>query len=920
MQKIYILILGLFLLTTDISAQVVIKQKVNINPKPQIQLQQSLGDSLFIKNPVYLNYGGEVVLYLENSYPSGFELWEESLGHLEGGTLPYYDSLNLGTYNQWHRFIFYLYDSSTGTKYYNELTAALYLGYPDASSDLTEVSFYPSHQPGDPYPFSPEFSWIMSLDVDTSLVTMPTQEVLNLPGNSNPFLPNGDINNPVSGDVYAVVNYTSTSANIDLYTEFPDDVLLKSGLSSYSGDTLWIGHKNLGDVVRFYIKSTHSLVNGLKLYSDGLYGGVYQEPDGEIFIGTLDFEDWTDLYFENAELEIYMHPDTLTSFPTPVIVEVSPDEIAPGDTAQISLMARNNDGTITPFDLTQVFDAQIVKGGEFGTLYTPTYNFSSDELYGIPQGFSFIAADSIETDSAKVEFLITAYTGVIIGSALKNSENNLNFTRLPGDRDVSKRLFKRSEKKILRMKGNSTKNSYGLIENAADLAYGPPIGFGEVLVRKEGSYPILLGETKYFQAKEVAGRLKIEEVKPGADGVPHLDGGIASDSVWGNEPVSVEKGQKTSENLGIFYDKFYAIIDTIGKAKPVMKDLEHGLIRVIGRFWNRDSTHKALLIAQNGTDSTSISLEVIKPAKLGNNNSTVVGPNNNNWDLDSLIIEVAGRTGVMPQFIKAIIKKESIGFHPSYRYEPFQDLYEGHVRAAFDSTHKYWIKSETDLGNPVIPQHHNLYTASGIIDNYPGFTTAWDYYEANSLLYPHSSLYETENKTYKRFYNNKIDSIKAADKIDFFRAASLAKSLADSRYELYLKQEIGGVGMDFTIAQTRISASYGLMQLTYYSGAKIFSRKLSIYNYPNNNSDFLPEYINLPNVNVKYGTFHFLGWLRIVLGNINYVTEKTWPKNYGLELSYWNALSSYNGRSEKSKEYANEVFNYSNDYLPTINN
>ena len=120
MQKSYILFLGMFLLTTSIFAQVVIKQKVNINPKLEIQQTLALGDSLDIKNPIYLNYGGEVILYLENFRFGGYELWEETLGHLEGGFLPFYDSLNLGVYDQWRRFVFYIYNPSTGKKYYKK--------------------------------------------------------------------------------------------------------------------------------------------------------------------------------------------------------------------------------------------------------------------------------------------------------------------------------------------------------------------------------------------------------------------------------------------------------------------------------------------------------------------------------------------------------------------------------------------------------------------------------------------------------------------------------------------------------------------------------------------------------------------------------------------------------------------------------
>lgn len=518
MQKSHILLLGLFLLTSNLFGQVVIKEKINLNPNPKISEQQYLGDTIDILNPIYLNYGGEVVMYLENlPYGSGsYELWEESLGRLEGGTAGYNDTLNLGVFDQWRKFVFYIYDPLTGQKYYNEVTADLYLGYPGASSFQTEVSFYPSHQQGDPYPISPDFSWIMRLDVDTSLATMPTQEIMDLPGNSNPFLPNGDINIPVNGDVYAVINYVNTTASIDLSTDLPNAGLLKGEVQNYVGDTLWLGQKIAGDQIRFYIKSTHSIVNGMKLYADGLWDGEYQNENGEIFLGNLDFEDWTDLYFENLEIKVYMHPDSLTSFPTPVIVEVRPDEIAPGDTAEISLLGRYDDGSISSFDANQVFDVQIIKGGEYGTLYTPAYNFSSDELYGIPQGFSFIAADSIDTDSAKVTILVKAYTGIIISSAIQYSGNNKLFSQSNNGRlslnKFSGTEYKNSGRPVSGAANGNNRILKDLAIGSGALVYGPPIGFGEIKVIGKTPKLVIISPTKTTPPDTITAEPKMPKI------------------------------------------------------------------------------------------------------------------------------------------------------------------------------------------------------------------------------------------------------------------------------------------------------------------------------------------------------------------------------------------------------------------------
>ena len=70
----------------------------------------------------------------------------------------------------------------------------------------------------------------------------------------------------------------------------------------------------------------------------------------------------------------------------------------------------------------------------------------------------------------------------------------------------------------------------------------------------------------------------------------------------------------------------------------------------------------------------------------------------------------------------------------------------------------------------------------------------------------------------------------------------------------------------------------------------------------------------IPLINIIYGSKHLLGKLRIELGPITYTDEDTWSREYALELSYWEAFSSYNGR--RKKEYSNGVFNHVKNNLP----
>jgi hypothetical protein len=429
------------------------------------------------------------------------------------------------------------------------------------------------------------------------------------------------------------------------------------------------------------------------------------------------------------------------------------------------------------------------------------------------------------------------------------------------------------------------------------------MGFGEVLITKPGAHEILLGETKYYQAKLEDEKLKIEELTE-----PQIKGGIADTSVWGDSALTAVSGKK----LGVYYDKKLAIMQS-DTFPPIMNDLPAGLIRLIGRFWEKDSTYKVKLTAKHEEKTASIEIEVLRPDTLGDAPYTVIGPDTNEEDktynLDSLIIDYAGKEGILPQIVKGIIKNESKDFYPSYRYEPFVDM--TNVQVNFDSTHRYWIRSETELGDPPIPQHNNLKDALGPLNSYPGYKTVWDYYNEKNELYGRK-IYDRQQKKWEE-YRVIHEEILKLQGLDSTLAADSSIILADTSYVHWLRDEIGGKGMKGTIAQTRIAASYGLMQLTYYNGIKAFRGKYKKwgYNYPDSSAQYLPEFINIHPIGLRYGILHFKGKLRFALGPIK-IYESTW-KN-GIEEYYWWSLKGYNG----SKEYPNPVFDFSKNYLPKI--
>jgi hypothetical protein len=452
---------------------------------------------------------------------------------------------------------------------------------------------------------------------------------------------------------------------------------------------------------------------------------------------------------------------------------------------------------------------------------------------------------------------------------------------------------------------------------------------------------ILLGETKYYAVKKKTetGELKIEEIKVIQDIAPVFPSTagegwewINKKSIWSDRPINIEtKGQ-----IPIFYDKFYAQLFYSGNSKPIINDLPDGMIRVIGRYLGKTIDNKVKLFTEkeNGRNDT-INIQVVRPTKLGDSDNMKSGPTKEGgfkeYNIDSLIINVAGITGILPQIIKAIMKNESIQFKPSYRYEIFQD-FGGNIRNVFDSTHTYWIKSKTDEGYPQIPQNHGtiMYGTKTSKDGYPKPTYAWTllmdkeyynlYFKRDSTVFvidPSDSsttaisAYKSERNKIMEFYNSYFNDLKKRGMTDG-QAKDSAKIKTQQRYLLYLRKDYGGIGMGSLYAQTRIVASYGLMQLTYYGGVSSYKKNWNL-NYPDNDINYLPENLNIIPINVEFGTKHFLGKMRFALGSIGYHNEDTWDKNHGFELTYWKGLSLYNNGNSS---YPNPIFKNAKNYIP----
>ncbi len=675
-------------------------------------------------------------------------------------------------------------------------------------------------------------------------------------------------------------------------------------IGDYEDDYGTISIESGNEYISFYNVDSTSEYIGDMFYTRDYY--IEQNEDyPKIIYDTPYYGDNVRQAIIKGEVNNIIAYDTINIIPVSeasIKVDVLPNKIEPGDTADILLKQKNEDGTLEEFSNEQIFNINLAEGTEeYGTLLAVNGVDTSDSFTDTQQGVKFIAKKEISLDSVEVLINVNA----LIGS---EEESVSESSSVDNNTSLGKRITDEN---------SNSSNRKERIITPIDPGDGPQeiSGTGRVVV-KNNIIGILLGETKYLGVKKKGNKYKIAVtdttfgVKPSWATLSDGWEWVKDSTVWSDNPIDVT-AKGTSP---IFYDKFFGVFSTTGTTRPVITNLPDGMLRIIGRYWEEENEEnfKVKLKTTNITN-TEIEVKVIKPNKLGNKNPTVVGPNNITWNLDSLIIETAGKTGILPQILKGIIEKESVGFHPSYRYEPFADMYKSGIRSIFDSTHTYWISSATNLGIPTIPQHKNLHLGNGDeINGYPGYKTVWDYYsEYDSSLFK-TKFYPYQQRKYDGFYKVKIDSIKKVNKIDSTAAAPITTPLAVSRYQYYLKYEIGKKGMLNTIAQTRIAASYGLMQLTYYSGVNGFKNSLTIYNYPNNNENYLPESINIPDINIEWGTKHLLGKLREVLGNLKYLEEDTWPKDKAFEKMYWEALRSYNG----GYDYPNGVFGFAKNYLP----
>ncbi len=551
-----------------------------------------------------------------------------------------------------------------------------------------------------------------------------------------------------------------------------------------------------------------------------------------------------------------------------------------GDTTSLTLQWRNPDGPWTnkPGDWSAM--SSIVQADTFGFLYTVDSSKVDIVIIDTSTVLDYYAKAETEPDS--IEVLIQLMSQETGSPPVVAARQNARSKSLPQQQPkalqfkVSARGAKKTPAKILG----------GGVPGGA-IHYG----LARLKVRKS---EILLGETKYYYVKDEGdGNRSVEETTD-----PSRNPGVQQD-VWQGSPVTVVIDKPSAgKKLGVYWEK----------RKPDGMSLPVGMMRLIGRYWYADSVYKVNLTATyDGAPSRTV--EVKKPAKLGDTHNAGNDVHLKPFNLDSLIIYYAGNNGVLPQYLKALVSKETMGyFDPCYRYEPFKDIQELQVKDkktlkyAYESI-MYRILNADDKGMPAIPTDHvNVRDASKERVPYPGYQKLWDYYWNHISFYglnhysgnnDFEKYWEQERKKIPKELFNKAEAALSSTE------RQAASDSTDARFFRWIRYEYDG-GMENMVAQTRICASYGLLQLVYYGGTP----------YPQNDGQYRPEDISDHPIGFRYGVQHLIGKFNKKSVLNGHFAESTWQS--GLELKYKEALGQWNlGRG-----YADDVISRVPQFLP----
>jgi len=113
-----------------------------------------------------------------------------------------------------------------------------------------------------------------------------------------------------------------------------------------------------------------------------------------------------------------------------------------------------------------------------------------------------------------------------------------------------------------------------------------------------------------------------------------------------------------SDTLAVYWEKKYALYSE-NNTFAGMVELPAGVIRLVGRYWEQGRTYRVKLNASHEGKTGESVIEVKKPARLGESYATTKDVKNNDFDIDESVIKFAGENGIPPQFIKGQMFKEA---------------------------------------------------------------------------------------------------------------------------------------------------------------------------------------------------------------------------------------------------------------------
>ncbi len=884
-------VLAITILTaSSLFAQVHIRESVGITPS--LKVTNGFDDAT---HPVWLRVGGTLTVKLVQLANIGGDtksIGEETTGktlidnfHSVG------DSIVFDGVRQWTKFILY-----ADIQVSHDSVAHLYP--PECSvigCGTSYVYFSTGDQPWTDIWYDVELS--LTLTPDYSLDAIPPSGIYDGAYLVNPFEPR-DLTLPTGGDAFLTIDAAnSTNQGDNLYMELPNQTSLVSIAPASVGDTIPLGHFQCGDPLRLYLQSGNPVVGGMKLYPEISQEGTVPIflPDGREaqIVGTMSFDDWTDLIYDKLSCTVYVVSDTSN-----VMVQIDPPEVSPGDTATI-IVKKHGNCQVTDYPPDQLFNVGIL-GDSTGTILSSDGTDTASYFTNIPAGFKFIAPDSINGDSAVV-YIEVGIPPVLGPPCSISAANNKFAMQNKPTKNNGAKGSKSHAKQILTEKTNVAIRRSLSVPSDNDFGcndYGITVGIVEPRT-------ILLGETNYYYATEENGQLIIHETDD-----PSSNPGIKSPSLI-MEDLTIADDAVNNDKIGAYWD----YLDATGN------DLPDGMIRVIGRYWKQDTTYKVRLHAVNLDDGSegAIEITVKKPAKLGNTNSSVKDVFGNDLNLDSLIIRYAGEYGIPPQIIKGQMQQESSTFTPAWRYEPFQDvkIQNGDDPDRYFADDLPFVVDETTMGSGDKPDHSNE-------DPLPYLDTPT---KIASYTVDHWNNYvqhHTGDKPDIIVGDSSLSSrwLKIYGKIKVDNGAKISDDEARTEAHDELKQEMQDVTVNIGkffdhMAQTRKVTSYGFTQMMYITAAdNCFNNNhdqcydlSSTYYVDQTDERIYPEKLNEQDFLMPcYCDFL---WKKLNFTFTTCIPEGNWQG--GLESHWDQALVKYNGASD----YGEKVFANAENYLPS---